>query len=838
MIKAHILDIGKQRYGDSILLQIGERVILIDGGNPSSYRSSELHDSIPIQLGKILGGEAPYEISLLVVTHAHNDHIGCLPNLVKDKVISVEWALVADPDLGWGNVVDGGAIDQDASPEVQTMMAAFREELRFDLTDDELSEFLGDVQTLRTKYREMIETLESDGVNVIKYVGGNEVNNLVEEFDDIGLKILGPSQYMLLRCAQRIQSLGRDFMDTAADAMALDNEIDELQVYRRLAGAPSDAMDSSGIGAALNCMSTVLMFEMEEVKLLFTGDMQFTDSGVPDAPETEEEFRFETLMNNLRLEISNLAPFDLYKIGHHGSSNSIDQSVIDELGGTINFCISTGRKSERHPSVSVLELLKENIDDIFWVRTDKNGCCSFDFSDDPRSIEIDRGIFTDWRRNHVDSNNKPSIAIPKTTMPVGQVPVRVSEQHAPVKPVSQRLGSSRDNVEVITRVPHRQTRVTVTIEVDPGDDKEAEHLPQMARSPHLPDSQLLFVTDSVRLGRALGVNQFEEILSSITTSGNRLVDVTGHNDESAVVARRIKAQLGAGNVKGVVIVGGYDIVPSAVIDVLPESLRNKVGNTNGDPDNFIVWSDDLYGDVDGDDVAELPVSRIPDGGSAKLVRNALASKPPLNSKTRQGLRNVQRPFADGVFDILSGNGGMLKSQPTIHTEVPELSHDYVYLMLHGSYADQTEFHGEQTAGGVPAMRLENVPEVARAVVFTGCCWGALIVDKPAVRAASEVAKSRTSKDSIAMKFLASGARAFVGCTGVHYSPIQSPYDSFGGPMHESFWRHIVAGQPPAKALFEAKKEYALGMFHGRTDAIEQAIEYKILRQFTCLGLGW
>ena len=57
-------------------------------------------------------------------------------------------------------------------------------------------------------------------------------------------------------------------------------------------------------------------------------------------------------------------------------------------------------------------------------------------------------------------------------------------------------------------------------------------------------------------------------------------------------------------------------------------------------------------------------------------------------------------------------------------------------------------------------------------------------------------------------------------------------------MHKAFWQRIVAGIPPAKALFEAQKDYMSGMFHGRTSAIERAIEYKILRQFTCLGLGW
>ena len=89
-----------------------------------------------------------------------------------------------------------------------------------------------------------------------------------------------------------------------------------------------------------------------------------------------------------------------------------------------------------------------------------------------------------------------------------------------------------------------------------------------------------------------------------------------------------------------------------------------------------------------------------------------------------------------------------------------------------------------------------------------------------------------------MTFIEAGATAFVGTTGSHYSPPDPPYDFFGGPMHHSFWTQIVAGSPPAKALFEAKSEYLAKFPHGQSDPSRIALEYKTLRQFTCLGLGW
>ena len=57
-------------------------------------------------------------------------------------------------------------------------------------------------------------------------------------------------------------------------------------------------------------------------------------------------------------------------------------------------------------------------------------------------------------------------------------------------------------------------------------------------------------------------------------------------------------------------------------------------------------------------------------------------------------------------------------------------------------------------------------------------------------------------------------------------------------MHEAFWRRYNQGAPPAKALFQAKIDYINGMPHGRSKPNDLAVEYKILRQYTCLGLGW
>jgi hypothetical protein len=57
-------------------------------------------------------------------------------------------------------------------------------------------------------------------------------------------------------------------------------------------------------------------------------------------------------------------------------------------------------------------------------------------------------------------------------------------------------------------------------------------------------------------------------------------------------------------------------------------------------------------------------------------------------------------------------------------------------------------------------------------------------------------------------------------------------------MHTAFWKHCAEGKTPAEALLGAKLDYLQGIPHGQSSPNGQAIELKILRQFTCLGLGW
>ena len=328
-------------------------------------------------------------------------------------------------------------------------------------------------------------------------------------------------------------------------------------------------------------------------------------------------------------------------------------------------------------------------------------------------------------------------------------------------------------------------------------------------------------------------------MRAIEAAGQPLVDIDGAQTPHDRVRRAVEEH---GDLKGVVILGGYDVVPAERYDALPPSVRSNLGaSSDNDPDDFIVWSDQVYGDLDGDGLGELPVSRIPDGRSASLVRSALCGSADQAHATRFGLRNAARPFADNVYRYVAGQEAMLKSRPTQSQAVNPSAVDatQIYIMLHGSDSDTSRFWGEAQGAMLEAMRVGNIPDPCGGVVFAGCCWGALTVRPRALLYRDgDPIQPVTPEQSVALSFLARGARAFVGCTGAHYSPIDGNMDYFGAPMHDQFWKHLGDGRAPAQALFDAKIDYIGAMPHGRTTVEEIAIENKILRQFTCLGLGW
>ncbi|WP_439642626.1 MBL fold metallo-hydrolase [Gemmatimonas sp.] len=849
---------GTTRYGDCIVITRGDRTILIDG----AHRGDS--NDVVGQLEEVLGHAAPFTVDLLVITHCHDDHIGQLPELVADGVLSARTVLAADERLGWGLSLDGRDGFADLPALQRGILTALLEEDRSDLPTDELEAFVQDAAKLIDRYTAMLDTLASSGARIIRYgrdamvrvdeVGQFTVDATLEdlerEFADFGLAILGPTDEHLFRCAEAIASAS----DAMADRLtATDSSSSGATVYRRMVRrAIQDAFageDRPGIGAAKNNQSIVLKVAADGWSALLAGDMQFAKAEVSGLTKD---------MQALRQRVAEAGPYDFVKLTHHTSYNGVDESVLDEYAHTRLFAHTGGRRDATHPDPEVLALLKSRRADLQFARTDRNGRITVQKEQGAVVIQKSKGRFNDFAENQLEDLPEagPALTWPSGATP-SSAPAPAASSGAGVETV-RREGHGQDVVEVVARVPNTATRVTLTIDVEPRGPSADSRGGERPRSGEresgagLPDSRtmrahpdLLFVTNRAALSAVIGRAECEQVVAMVGASGADLLELPDGVTEAEEAERLVRARLRERAARGVVLLGGFDVVPSQRLDVLDAPLRAQLraeGREEDDADNFVVWSDELYGDSDGDRLPELPVSRIPDGRRAEVMLNALVA-PAFTPTARYGIRNLHRPFARLVFPTIPGAGATLEVCEVYGPAdvPPDGAAGAVYLMLHGSASDATRFWGETQGGGpYEAFAVENVPARAPgAVVLTGCCWGGLAMSPPASRVRSQtILRARGPEASIAVAYLQAGAQAFVGCTGSHYSPLQAPYNYFGQPMHDLFWREIAAGRPPAEALFRAKAGYAEGIPHGRRDAFSRAVELKILRQFTCLGLGW
>jgi hypothetical protein len=429
--------------------------------------------------------------------------------------------------------------------------------------------------------------------------------------------------------------------------------------------------------------------------------------------------------------------------------------------------------------------------------------------------------------------------------------------------------SASDGVEVHARIPHVATRVTLTIDVEPREaakistspgmerpaevvvppprPRESTPLPQLQIAPDRELPHLLFVTNPAKLAANLGQAEAEHAVAELRRHDLEVLSVDA--DESTPVreiAETVRQHLLASpdEPQGVVLLGGYDVIPAQRLDVLDPETRGRI-DASFDSDQFLVWSDDVYGCIDEDDFPDVPVSRIPDGRSPDLMFAALQARrvPEAESDghAKFGVRNVERPYAELVFGNVPGAGHMLVSEPTTDDDISPSATavEFTYHLLHGSDGDATTFWGESASGPIAAFTLDDIADEGIRVVLTGCCWGALIARQTALHAdPGRRPRCRTPDESIALSYLGAGALAYVGCTGTHYSPTQPPFGYFGQPLHEAFWDLVREGMAPAESLLGAKFRYLEGFPYRSENAFDQAIEMKILRQFTCLGLGW
>ena len=804
-LNIHLLDMGTEKYGDCLLVQLGARTILIDGAHAADWQGHDGMKSIPDQLGSLLGA-SPFTVDLLVVTHCHADHIGCLPTLIANGTLKATAALVADERLGFGRASMEAAAT--GTGKADAFAAAMREEDHSELSDAALEAFLEDAATLEQRYIAMLQKLSADGTMLLRY-GRDDHSKIETAFKDFGLKVLGPTRPHLAICADAIAQFNSSASAAAAGDVSL------ASWYRAMFAASDDeeyVQDRPGKGAALNNQSIVLKLQVGLASVLLAGDMQFA---------MPEIVKLGPLMPALRAAVKAAGPYTFIKLTHHSSYNGMDDSVLAEWSATRSFAHTGGSNDAGHPASGVLQLLEKHTNDIHWARTDHNGLIGVTFSRGAAKLDIEKGKLND------PTPNGDALEIALVT-PVSAPP-------APVGSAIETAGSAGiSEVSFSAKLDPTVSKLTVTFDIQrvpsaasstPGPVKSSVLPPPqpMPIAVTLPDQpqlrtplvqlhpdtlvydlptdrdlpNLLFVTNSSRLANNLGSQEASALLNAITKRGKALYDVQDLNNPYP----EVRSQL-AKKYDGVVILGGYDVLPVMRFDVLPPSLRQQLGPNTSDADNFIVWSDAAYGDVDGDLQADLPVSRLPDARSPRLVAAALASKKAPGPASRFGLRNARRPFAEGPNKEISGTAPMSVCIPCGPAQAGLAGAAMNYIMMHGSDFDATRYWGEDAGGTVEGMNLSNIPETFAGVVFMGCCWGALTVTGIASQTPQgQTPAVRTPNASLALAWLHAGAQAYIGCTGSHYSPTLAPFDYFGGPLHQAFWERYNSGQAPAEALY-------------------------------------
>lgn len=445
-----LLDVGSTKYGDCIVLHKGSRWILIDAAHPGDT------NLISTQLEQLFGHAAPFNFNLLVVTHCHLDHIGCLPELVASGTVTCAQALVADEKFGWGRDLNDLSPIDDASGNARTLAVALQEEPVDDASDEEIRQFLEDAATLESKYKTMLTTLQTSGTQIIRFGRDpdSQVAALETAFADFGMKVLGPTQDHLLRCAQYIFESTHDAVDALKSDAAVDAPGGLVDAYRRgvkaaaarvvedFEGAPLE--DRAGVGAAKNDQSIVLKFADQGKTVLLAGDMQFAQAEVPD---------LDADMTALRGVVQANGPYDFIKLTHHTSYNGFDVDVWNEWltpSDTYLFAHTGGRNDSGHPDRGVLTLLREYRDQLQFARTDRNGMITVKLKATGVEMSVARGQINNFARN----------TVPDVTPPSGTGPT-VVEREVVVQ------AGTQGTIEITAKLPPNATKFSLTVDLDP-----------------------------------------------------------------------------------------------------------------------------------------------------------------------------------------------------------------------------------------------------------------------------------------------------------------------------------------------------------------------------------
>ncbi len=454
--KIHLLDLGSgdgHKYGDCILCEFGDTSVLIDGGH-----SNDAAIILP-QLRRLLDQGPAVHVSLIIVSHPHDDHIGCLPRLVAQGELTADWALLSDPQHRWGSPGDADSLFALREGRMRGVAEALHEHDRSDMPDDELTPFIDNLGNLETRYRMMIRRLGELGTRVVRHGNAEdaaEQEALLRAFEGVGLKVIGPTPEHLEECGRLVRDSTDDAFEELEQLFAIDSVVDVATIYRSLVAAPTDAPPRNR--GAINLQSIVVRFAVGEQRAIFGGDMQFSD------PQVDSQFLIDGV-RQMRDDISADAPYAFVKLCHHGSDNAFSEEILAEYGDSALYGISLGDARGHHPHPEILELLNENRERVDWVRSDRNGLVTITFGPHAPDISLTRGDVDDPTTNEdTDSLDEDAAAFDEVSRAAG------FDADGPAVSVE----SSGSASEIYARVPPNATSVTFSVEFAPASPPSAQ----------------------------------------------------------------------------------------------------------------------------------------------------------------------------------------------------------------------------------------------------------------------------------------------------------------------------------------------------------------------------
>ena len=433
------------------------------------------------------------------------------------------------------------------------------------MSDDDVASFLADAVSLEDNYRTMLATLKDAGCKVVRFQHDHAAQGrLVKAFAKTGLELLGPSR-KALDATVALASAGRqqDAATLVQDRLRQDAELDVVSLFRSAASVDADNRS----GFLVNLQSTIATLVFDDYKVMLGGDFQFVKPQVKDDIVLAERDR-------LLAEIQQRAPFDLVKLSHHGSDNVVNDAFLDGLGATPLVGMSSGRGQPNIRRRRRCNCCRTARPTWKWVRTDRNGHVTVEFTP-----ATDRGCRSAAERCRIRSPIVPPMSAPcESSEPEASVETTVSSSPAGERQITTTLPPGVDAGH-----DHRRSR--------PGRGAGCRH-PRRRRQPAAPPSDSLPIGGGPRLGTALSVTAADGLAANIGASE---ADFAMHSirppattspssaaQRSPAIRTEIRRAIDkSGSVDGVVILGGYDLVPAYRVDTMPDEVGKAAKTLRG-----------------------------------------------------------------------------------------------------------------------------------------------------------------------------------------------------------------------------------------------------------------